>query len=129
MSDNNGNLLKQQIYVPGHQMRWQQYDYDSLNRLSSAREVLDGGAEQWKQQFIYDRWGNRTINTAVTYGAGINNKAFTVNTANNRLGVLVQRTVSRIGCRSISARTGRSTRLMCSPYRTTMSVQANLPSR
>jgi RHS repeat-associated protein len=87
MSDNNGNLLKQQIYIPGHTMRWQQYDYDSLNRLNWAREVLDGGAEQWKQQFTYDRWGNRTINTGVTYGVGINNKAFTVNTGNNRLGV------------------------------------------
>ena len=87
MSDNNGNLLKQQIYVPGHTMRWQQYEYDSLNRLNWAREVLDGGAEQWKQQFTYDRWGNRTINTGGTYGTGINNKAFTVNTANNRLGV------------------------------------------
>jgi hypothetical protein len=87
MSDNNGNLLKQQIYIPGHTMRWQQYDYDSLNRLNWTREVLDGGAEQWKQQFTYDRWGNRTINTGVTYGAGINNKSFTVNTANNRLGV------------------------------------------
>jgi YD repeat-containing protein len=71
MTDNNGNLLKQQIYIPGHTMRWQQYDYDSLNRLNSAREVLDGGAEQWKQQFTYDRWGNRTINTGVTYGVGI----------------------------------------------------------
>ncbi len=69
-------------------MRWQQYDYDSLNRLNWAREVLDGGAEQWKQQFTYDRFGNRTINTGVTYGTGINNKAFTVNTRNNnRLGV------------------------------------------
>jgi YD repeat-containing protein len=87
MSDNNGNLLKQQIYIPGHEMRWQQYDYDSLNRLNSAREMLDGGAEQWKQQFTYDRWGNRTINTGVTYGVGINNKAFTVNTVNNQLGI------------------------------------------
>jgi RHS repeat-associated protein len=87
MSDNNGNVLKQQIYIPSQTMRWQQYDYDSLNRLNWAREVLDGGAEQWKQQFTYDRWGNRTINTGVTYGTGINNKAFTVNTANNRLGV------------------------------------------
>lgn len=87
MSDNNGNLRKQEIYIPGQQMRWQQYDYDSLNRLNFAREVLDGGTEQWKQQFTYDRWGNRTINTSVTYGTGINNKAFTVNTANNRLGV------------------------------------------
>jgi RHS repeat-associated protein len=87
MSDNNGNVLKQQIYIPGQTMRWQQYDYDSLNRLNWAREVLDGGSEQWKQQFTYDRYGNRTINTGVTYGTGINNKAFTVNTANNRLGV------------------------------------------
>jgi RHS repeat-associated protein len=87
MSDNNGNLLKQQIYIPSQTMRWQQYDYDSLNRLNWGREVLDGGAEQWKQQFTYDRWGNRTINTGVTYGAGINNKSFTVNTANNRLTV------------------------------------------
>ena len=87
MSDNNGSLRKQQIYIPSQTMRWQEYNYDSLNRLNWAREVLDGGAEQWKQQFTYDRWGNRTINNGVTYGTGINNKAFTVNTANNRLGV------------------------------------------
>jgi YD repeat-containing protein len=87
MPDNNGNLRKQEIHIPSQQMRWQQYDYDSLNRLQWAREVLDGGAEQWKQQFTYDRWGNRTIDTANTYGTGINNKAFTVNTTNNRLGV------------------------------------------
>jgi YD repeat-containing protein len=87
MTDNNGNLKKQEIHIPGHTMRWQEYAYDSLNRLSSAREVLNGGAEQWKQAFTYDRWGNRTINTGVTYGTGINNKLFTVNTANNRLGV------------------------------------------
>jgi RHS repeat-associated protein len=68
-------------------MRWQEYNYDSLNRLNWAREVLDGGTEQWKQQFTNDRWGTRTINTGVTYGTGINNKSFTVNTANNRLGV------------------------------------------
>jgi hypothetical protein len=49
--------------------------------------LINGGAEQWKQQFTYDRWGNRTINTAATYGIGINNKSFTVNTTNNRLGV------------------------------------------
>ncbi|HEX3253496.1 MAG TPA: DUF2341 domain-containing protein, partial [Pyrinomonadaceae bacterium] len=92
MTDNNGNLKKQEVYIPnddqisGYTMRWQQYDYDSLNRLNWAREVLNG-TEQWKQQFTYDRWGNRTINNGVTYGTGINNKAFTVNTSNNRLGV------------------------------------------
>ncbi len=88
MSDNNGNLLKQDIQIPSVATRSQYFDYDSLNRLKSAREVMSS-VEQWKQQFTYDRWGNRTIDTSVTYGAGINNKAFTVNTANNRLGVPV----------------------------------------
>lgn len=87
MTDNNGFLVKQSIYIPSQAMRWQQFDYDSLNRLNWVREVLDGGAEQWKQQFTYDRYGNRTINNGVTYGIGINNKAFTVTTANNRLQV------------------------------------------
>ena len=87
MTDNNGNLRKQEIYVPNQTMRWQQFEYDQLNRLSSAREVLNGGAEQWKQQFTYDRWGNRTVNTAITYG--VPEKDFTVNTSNNRLGVPV----------------------------------------
>ena len=57
-----------------------------MNRLNWAREVKDG-TEQWKQQFTYDRWGNRTINTSSTYGIGINNKAFSVDTTTNRLGV------------------------------------------
>jgi RHS repeat-associated protein len=87
MADNNGTLKKQEIHIPGQTMRWQEFSYDSLNRLSSAREVLNGGAEQWKQAFTYDRWGNRTINTGVTYGTGINNKPFNVNTTNNRLEV------------------------------------------
>src|SRR4030095_9189577 len=87
MADNNGNLRKQEIHIPGQTMRYQEYDYDSLNRLNWAREVLSGGSEQWKQAFIYDRWGNRRINTGTTYGTGINNKDFTVDTLNNRLGV------------------------------------------
>ena len=65
-TDNNGNLRKQEIHIPGHTMRWQEYNYDSLNRLKWAREVLNGGAEQWKQEFTYDRWGNRRIDTANT---------------------------------------------------------------
>ena len=98
MTDNNGNLKKQQIYIPNddqissYTMRSPQYEYDSLNRLNSVREVLNS-TEQWRQWFKYDRWGNRTIDTTIengqsrTYGTGINNKAFTVNTSNNRLGV------------------------------------------
>jgi RHS repeat-associated protein len=88
MTDNNGNLQKQEVYIPSddqvssYTMRWQQYDYDSLNRLNSAREVKDN-IEKWKQQFTYDRWGNRTINNAVTYGIGVNNKAFAVAPCNS----------------------------------------------
>lgn len=94
MTDNNGNLKTQEVFVPDNDqaptanstLRWQEYNYDSLNRLNSVREV-SGDVEQWRQAFTYDRWGNRTIDTANTSGAGINNKAFTVNTTNNRLGV------------------------------------------
>src|SRR6185369_4998712 len=63
MTDNNGNLQKQEVYIPsddqvsGYTLRWQQYDYDSLNRLNWAREVKDN-VEQWKQLFTYDRCGN-----------------------------------------------------------------------
>lgn len=93
MTDNNGNLKKQEVFIPNNEalpttsysMRWQQYNYDALNRLDWAREVIDGGAEQWKQAFTYDRWGNRRINTGVTYGAGINNKNFEKHDYTNRL--------------------------------------------
>lgn len=93
MTDNNGNLKKQQILIPGSNTRLQQYAYDELNRLKSVRETI-GNTEQWRQWFSYDRYGNRTIDNSQdqgaprTYGTGINNKAFTANVNNdNRLGV------------------------------------------
>lgn len=92
MTDNNGNLKKQAVYIPNddqissYTMRWQQYDYDSLNRLNWVREIVDE-AEVWRQTFTYDRFGNRTIDQATTWGAGIPKPNFTVNPANNRLGV------------------------------------------
>jgi RHS repeat-associated protein len=92
--DNNGNLMKQEVYIPtdaegNYAMRWQQYEYDSLNRLSWVREI-SGENEIWRQSFAYDRFGNRSIDQDVlkTYGSGINKKDFTVNVLNkNRLGV------------------------------------------
>ncbi|HKO42106.1 MAG TPA: RHS repeat-associated core domain-containing protein [Pyrinomonadaceae bacterium] len=48
-------------------------------------EYQNGATETGSQNFAYDRWGNRTISSAS--GIGINNKSFTVNVANNRLGV------------------------------------------
>jgi hypothetical protein len=89
-ADNNGNLMKQEVYIPtdalgNYTMGWQQYEYDSLNRLSWVREV-SGGAEIWRQTLVYDRYGNRTIDYNNT-SSNIPRPQFSVNTANNRLGV------------------------------------------
>ncbi|HYV00475.1 MAG TPA: RHS repeat-associated core domain-containing protein [Pyrinomonadaceae bacterium] len=101
MIDNNGNLKKQEVYIPNSDVPntqpitsyttwWQQYNYDALNRLDWVREVSNN-AEIWKQDFAYDRYGNRTIDQTNTWGpaAGpaINKKNFTVDTTTNRLGV------------------------------------------
>ena len=69
------------------------YTYDALNRLSQVSEqsmnIAGGGSwvAQFAQGYSYDRYGNRTINAAQTWGTGINNKQFTVTESNNRLGV------------------------------------------
>ena len=85
-TDNNGNLRQQDHWIPdasgGVQGLFvQNYDYDSLGRLLRVRE------SDWQQEYVYDRWGNRTINQANSWGVGINRKNFGVNTANNRLSV------------------------------------------
>ena len=95
--DNNGNVLKTNHYVPLDEQSatWtihdQFYIYDPLNRLSSVSEYFVSNTQPHTQQslqsYSYDRWGNRKINTAQTWGTGINNKAFNVDTATNRLTV------------------------------------------
>jgi RHS repeat-associated protein len=96
MTDNNGNLKKQEVYVPlNDQLQnapyttwWQGYDYDNLNRLQRVHEYTGNPAVDWQQEYVYDRYGNRTIHQTNTWGAGINKKDFTANAANNnRLGV------------------------------------------
>jgi RHS repeat-associated protein len=90
-TDNNGNLRRQQVYIPtddqiSSSTTWyQQYDYDNLNRLQRVQEYTPSLA--WQQEYVYDRWGNRTIHQTNTWGTGINKKNFAVNTATNRLGV------------------------------------------
>ncbi len=90
MTDNNGNLKKQDIYVPNHDqipttnysLRTQQYNYDKLNRLRWVRETVNS-TEQWRQWYSYDQYGNRTIDTNPepgdpnprTWGA-VNNTSF-----------------------------------------------------
>src|SRR6185295_8113319 len=93
--DNNGNVLKTKHYVPLDEQTntWaindQVYGYDSLNRISSVAEYFISNTQPLTQQslqsYAYDRWGNRAINAAQTWGTGINNKQFTVEDTTNRL--------------------------------------------
>ena len=82
-ADNNGNVLMSQTIINSTYFE-DRYSYDSLNRLTGVSEYPNGATLAGTQQYDYDRWGNRTINPASTLGI---NKQFTVNTANNRLGV------------------------------------------
>ena len=79
MPENNGNLRRQEIYIPNGPMFAQTFDYDTLNRL---QRVTEGSS--WQQEYVYDRYGNRTINASGTTD-GINKQAFEVETATNRL--------------------------------------------
>lgn len=71
---NSGNIAKQSIVVPGVGTSAgftavQKYDYDALNRIQIANEVLtptSGAAESWTQEFRYDRFGNRTFHEPTT---------------------------------------------------------------
>lgn len=82
---NNGNVVAHTITVPtvgtaAGYTATQNYTYDELNRLEVAQEA--SGAN-WKQTFIYDRYGNRNFDTANTT-PGLVGSNYTVNPANNR---------------------------------------------
>ncbi|HKR60080.1 MAG TPA: RHS repeat-associated core domain-containing protein [Pyrinomonadaceae bacterium] len=90
-TDTNGNLYVQQHWIPhndqmsAYTVHQQNYDYDSLNRITWVGEYLNGATNTGGQSFTYDRWGNRLIHPA-SWGIGINNKQFTVDPAGtNRL--------------------------------------------
>jgi YD repeat-containing protein len=59
---NNGNVQSQTITIPGGPTLSQTYTYDALNRIETAVE-LNGTNSSWKQKFLYDRFGNRTIDS------------------------------------------------------------------
>jgi RHS repeat-associated protein len=94
--DNNGNVTQMKHYRPldDSSATWaistDTYSYDPLNRISSVSEnfvsTSQADSQQFVQSYVYDRYGNRTIDPA-TWGTGINNKQFTVTTTNNRLTV------------------------------------------
>src|ERR1700752_596251 len=106
-TDNNGNVRFAETWIPPMNATLDQPDtlfeesfsYDSLNRLTSVagqKTSVAGGwgtwTQQFRQQYTYDRYGNRTIDAAQTWGTGINNKQFTVDTTTNRLGVPIGQT-------------------------------------
>jgi len=85
MPINNGNLLRQEHWIQNESgqvigVPTQEFDYDSLNRLRWAKE----GAT-WKQQYSYDRYGNRLIDQGNTFGDGIPKPDFGLDTNTNRL--------------------------------------------
>lgn len=96
-ADNNGNLLRSHYYIPNtdqpdvnnaatYALYYQDYEYDALNRLTKVTETSSANWQpQYVQAYAYDRWGNRQINSSQTWGTGINNKQFTVDTTTNRL--------------------------------------------
>lgn len=68
-NDNNGNVQSQTITVPtvganNGFTATQSYTYDSLNRIKQATETIAGVGQSWKQTFLYDRFGNRNLDTA-----------------------------------------------------------------
>ncbi len=91
-TDNNGNLMRQETYIPNNEQNtsatswFQQYDYDSLNRLTKVREFNPGAVLLWQQGYTIDRYGNRTIDQSNTSG-GINYLQFNVDPNTNRLTV------------------------------------------
>ncbi len=68
---NNGNVLSQTITVPSVTIGGtthngftavQNYAYDALNRLDDAAEYIDGSpTPSWRQDFTFDRYGNRSF--------------------------------------------------------------------
>ena len=56
---NTGNIARQTISFSGLSEPFvQTYKYDSLYRLKEANEQA-GSTDNWKQNFTYDRYGNR----------------------------------------------------------------------
>ncbi len=84
-TDNNGNLLRQENYIPGSSFFQDNFSYDALNRLTSIAEKLNGtGADSFKQAYTYDRWANRTVDQVNTT-SNVPKPNFGVDTTTNRL--------------------------------------------
>ncbi|MEO7539122.1 MAG: hypothetical protein ABIV21_03795 [Pyrinomonadaceae bacterium] len=93
---NNGNIVQQVITVtdvgmsPNGFTATQKYYYDELNRITDATEHV-GSMQTWRQDFTYDRYGNRRFNFAggaTTVPVSTCTEAIcnpTISTSNNRI--------------------------------------------
>jgi YD repeat-containing protein len=86
-TNNNGNVLSQQIVVGSALDVTQTYDYDELNRLQKAEEKLTGTpfTSQWKQTFVYDRFGNRKFDAGQTMPSSVLGAPLDFSAASNRI--------------------------------------------
>ncbi|HEX7958118.1 MAG TPA: LamG-like jellyroll fold domain-containing protein, partial [Pyrinomonadaceae bacterium] len=117
-TDNNSLLRKQDVYIPnddaisGYSLTTFFYNYDALSRLDNLTEAREG-QNSFYQDYDYDSFGNRTINAANSWG-GVPEPQFSVNAANNRLGVPAgspaQMTYDAAGNLTVDTYTGQGTR-------------------
>jgi len=79
---NTGNIARQTLSI-GELSFVQSYRYDSLYRLTSAKET-SGETETWAHKFSYDRFGNRTFFEELINGIRSARTAPSVNADTNR---------------------------------------------
>jgi RHS repeat-associated protein len=124
-TDNNGNLIYEETWVPPPNATLDQaqylfqdtYTYDSLNRLNrvdeSSLDIANNGSwqSQFAQVYDYDRYGNRTINQTTTWGA-VPKPNFSVITATNQLTAPVGYSMQydQVGNLTTDTYTGQGTR-------------------
>jgi RHS repeat-associated protein len=71
-SENNGNIRRETVRTPGLPGTvTQEYGYDNLNRLTSAKEPANGS--NWLRAFNYDGYGNMWVSS----GSGVAVDPFT----------------------------------------------------
>ena len=81
---NSGNIARQTITVTGMSNSiMQEFKYDALDRLVEAREKNSAGTQNWIQNFVYDRYGNRTA-FSQTIGTQQTTVTPTINPLTNR---------------------------------------------
>ncbi len=86
---NTGNIAKQTISFSGLAQPFEQeYKYDSLYRLTEAKEKVNSGQTiNWSQNFGYDRYGNRLTHVKYLNGSLVNNTVLdhpTIDQSTNR---------------------------------------------